>query len=56
MEFQMKEARELDEMRASHNDLLSVQKSISIKGWPALVDVQDNGRKVERSLTLRLKM
>ena len=29
-------------MRASHNDLLSVQKSMEIKGWLALVDVWDN--------------
>ena len=31
-----------DEMRASHKDLLSVQKSMEIEGWLALVDVQDS--------------
>ena len=29
-------------MRASHNDLLSVQKAIEIERWLVLVDVQDN--------------
>ena len=29
-------------MRVSHNDLLSVQKSMEMEGWLALVDVQDN--------------
>ena len=31
-----------DEMRASHKDLLSVQKSMEIEGWVALVSVQDS--------------
>ena len=30
-----------DETRASHKDLLSVQKSMEIEGWLVLVDVQD---------------
>ena len=29
-------------MRASHNDLLSMQKRMEIEGWLALVDFQDN--------------
>ena len=29
-------------MRGSHNDLLSVQKSVGIEGWLTLVDVWDN--------------
>ena len=29
-------------MRASHKDLLSVQKSMEIEEWLALVDVQDS--------------
>ena len=29
-------------MRASHNDLLSVQKRIVIEGWFVLVNVKDN--------------
>ena len=29
-------------MRASHKDLLSVQKSMEIEGWLALADVQDS--------------
>ena len=29
-------------MRASHKDLLFVQKSMAIEGWFALVDVQDS--------------
>ena len=31
-----------DEMRASHKDLLSVQKSMEIDGWLALADDQDS--------------
>ena len=31
-----------DEMRASHKDLLSVQKNMKIEGWLALADVQDS--------------
>ena len=29
-------------MRASHKDLLSVEKSIKIQGWLVLVNVQDS--------------
>ena len=29
-------------MRASHKDLLSVQKGMELEGWLALVDVQDS--------------
>ena len=29
-------------MRASHKDLLSVEKSIEIQGWLVLVNVQDS--------------
>ena len=29
-------------MRASHKDLLSVQKSVEIEGWLAVVDVHNN--------------
>ena len=29
-------------MRASHKDLLSVQKSMAIEGWFAFADVQDS--------------
>ena len=36
------EFRGLDEMSASHQDLLSVEKSTEIEEWLALVDVQDN--------------
>ena len=31
-----------DEMRALHNYLLSVQKSMEIKGWLALADAKDS--------------
>ena len=31
-----------DEMRASHKDLLSVQKSMEIEGWLALADVHNS--------------
>ena len=31
-----------DEMRASHNDLVSVQNSILFERWLALMDGQDN--------------
>ena len=36
------EVRGFDELRASHNDLFSLQKSTETEGWLALVDVQDN--------------
>ena len=31
-----------NEMRASHKDLLFLQKSMEIEGWLALADVQDS--------------
>ena len=42
MELWMENVRGWDEMRASHKDLLSVQKSTVIEWWLALVSVQDN--------------
>ena len=42
MELWMENVRGWDEMRASHKDLLSVQKSMDIEGWLALVSVQDS--------------
>ena len=42
MELWTKNVRELNEMRASHRDLLSVQRSMEIEGWLALVDVENN--------------
>ena len=42
MEVWIEDVRGFDEMRASHNDLLSVQKSMEIEGWLMLVDVHDN--------------
>ena len=42
MELRIENARGWDEMRASHKDLLSVQKSMEIEGWLALVNVQDS--------------
>ena len=36
------EVRGFDELRASHNDLFSLQKSTETEGWLALVDVQNN--------------
>ena len=41
-EVWIEEVRWFDDMRASHNDLLSVEKSMVIEGWLALADVQDN--------------
>ena len=38
MEFWIEEVWGFDEMRASHNDLLSMQKRMEIEGWLALVD------------------
>ena len=40
MELWLEEVRGFGEMRASQNDLLSVQKSVVIEGWLALVDFQ----------------
>ena len=37
-------------MRVSLNDLLSVQKSMEIEGWLALVDVHDNADSCSRFL------
>ena len=42
MELWMENVRGWDEMRASHKDLLSVQKSMVIEWWLALVSVQDS--------------
>ena len=42
MELWIEEVRGFDEMRASHNDLLSVQKSMEIEGWLAFLNIQDN--------------
>ena len=42
MELWMENVQGWDEMRASHKDLLSVQKSTVIEWWLALVSVQDN--------------
>ena len=42
MELWIKNVRGWDEMRDSHKDLLSVQKSMEIEGWLVLVDVQDS--------------
>ena len=42
MELWIEDVREFDDTRAWHNDLLSVQKSMAIERWLALVDVQDN--------------
>ena len=42
MELWIENVWGLDEMRASRKELLSVQKSVDIEGWLALVDVQDN--------------
>ena len=42
MEDEMEEIRWFDEMRASHNDLVSVQNSILFERWLALMDGQDN--------------
>ena len=42
MELWMENVRGWDEMRASHKDVLPVQKSMDIEGWLALVSVQDS--------------
>ena len=42
MELLMENVQGCDDMRASHKDLLSVQKSTVIEWWLALVSVQDN--------------
>ena len=42
MELWIEEVHGFDEMRASHNDVLSMQKSTEIEGWLVLVDVQGN--------------
>ena len=42
MELWIESVQGLDEVRTSHRDLLSVQTSMEIEGWLALVDVQGN--------------
>ena len=42
MKLWIEEVRGFDQMRASRNDLLSVQRSIVVEGWLALMDAQDN--------------
>ena len=40
MELWIERVRRPDDMRASHKDLLSVQKRMVIEGWLTLVDAQ----------------
>ena len=40
MELWIEKVWRLDDMRASHKDLLSVQKRMVIEGWLTLVDSQ----------------
>ena len=42
MKLWIEEVRGFDQMRASRNDLLSVQRSIVVEERLALVDAQDN--------------
>ena len=42
MELWIENVQGFNAMWASHKDLLSVQKSMEIKRWLALVNVQDN--------------
>ena len=42
MELSIEEVRGFDDMRARHNDLLSVLKSMAIEEWLPLKDAQDN--------------
>ena len=42
MELWIEKVWGFDEIRASHMELLSVQKSMEIEGWLVLVDVQNN--------------
>ena len=42
MELWIKNIRGCDEMRTSYDDLLSVQNSMEVEGWLALVEVQDS--------------
>ena len=42
MKFRIEEVHGFNEMRASHNDLLPVQKSMGIEGWLVLMNFQDN--------------
>ena len=42
MELWIENVRGWNEVRPSHKDLLSVQKSMEIEGWLTLVDVQDS--------------
>ena len=41
IELRTEDVRGCDEMRTSHKDLLSVQKSTVIERWLALLSVQD---------------
>ena len=42
MELWIENVQGFNEMWASHKDLLSMQKSMEIEGWLALLNVQDN--------------
>ena len=42
MELWIEDVQGFDEMSASHNDLLSVQKRREIEQWLVLVDVHSN--------------
>ena len=41
MQLWIEEIWGFNEIRSSHNDLLSVQKSMETEGWLALLDVYD---------------
>ena len=53
MELWIDNIRGLDEMRASHKDLLCLQNGKEIEGWLALVDVQDNADSLAAASSLK---
>ena len=51
MKFRIEEVHGFNEMRASHNDLLPVQKSMGIEGWLVFCQCRSScSRRVERSM------
>ena len=51
-ETRIEEVRGFDQMRASRNDLLSVQRSIVVEGRLALVGAQDNADSMAAAFSL----
>ena len=53
MELWIDEVQGFDKIKAWHNDFVSLQKSIMIEGWLALVDGQNNADSLAAASSLK---